>query len=54
MFAASAGNHHIFVALARTVMANVLAFMTAWQLFVADVVAFGHYCSADDRWLEEG
>lgn len=54
MFAASAGNHHIFVALARTVVANVLAFMTAWQIFVADVVAFWHHSSADDRWFEEG
>lgn len=35
-------------------MTNVLAFMTAGQIFIADVVAFRHHCSADDRRLEEG
>lgn len=35
-------------------MANVLAFMTAWQVFVTDVVAFRHHSSADNRRLEEG
>lgn len=35
-------------------MTNVLALMTAWQFFVADVVALRNYSPADDGRLEEG
>lgn len=51
--AASAGNRHVFVAFAWTIMAHVQASVATRQLFIADVVAFGHDSPADDRRLEE-
>lgn len=43
----------MFVAFAWAVMANILAFMSTWQLFIADIVTFRHDSSAHNRRLEE-